>query len=69
MPKSGESTDHKKKKAKTDSKKVDWNKFVRRDERGSDEESDQEWAARVDSARKVTAMCTQIGNKLKTIGK
>ena len=42
MPKSGESTDHKKKKAKTDSKKVNWNKFVGREERGSDEESDQE---------------------------
>ena len=32
----------KKKKSKTDTKKNDWNKYVRREERCSDEESDQE---------------------------
>ena len=36
------STDHKKKKSKTVSKKGDWSKYVRKDDRGSDEESDEE---------------------------
>ena len=36
------STDNKKKKSKTVSKKGDWNKYVRKDDRGSDEESDEE---------------------------
>jgi hypothetical protein len=36
------STDHKKKTSKTVSKKGDWNKYVRKDDRGSDEESDEE---------------------------
>jgi hypothetical protein len=36
------STDHKKKKSKTVSKKGDWNKYVRKDDRGSDEKSDKE---------------------------
>lgn len=35
-------TDHKKKKSKTVSTKTDWNKYVRKDDRGSDEESDEE---------------------------
>jgi hypothetical protein len=35
-------TDHKKKKSKTVSKKGDWSKYVRKDDRGSDEESDEE---------------------------
>ena len=36
------STDHMKKKSKTVSKKGDWNKYVRKDDRVSDEESDEE---------------------------
>jgi hypothetical protein len=36
------STDHKKKKSKAVSKKGDWNTYVRKDDRGSDEESDEE---------------------------
>jgi hypothetical protein len=34
--------DDKKKKSKTVAKKGDWNKYVRKDDRGSDEESKKE---------------------------
>jgi hypothetical protein len=44
-------TNHKKKKFKTVSTKGDWNKFVRKDDRGSDEES-----KRIARERKMTVM-------------